>query len=261
MDVPLLTQTFDLPKAGVEIKNLSKSFGENLVLDNISIRVTPGSVTSLIGPSGSGKSTLLRCINLLETPDTGTVTVGDQVIEADGRIRDRDLLALRRQVGMVFQSFNLFPHYTVLRNVAFPQEKVLGRSREEAEERALTLLERVGLKDKASQHPGQCSGGQQQRIAIVRALALDPQAMLFDEPTSALDPEIGLEVLAVMRDLADTGMTMIVVTHEMQFARDVGDHLVVMADGGIVEEGDPVEIMSDPQEERTRRFLNAVLER
>jgi polar amino acid transport system ATP-binding protein len=176
-------------------------------------------------------------------------------------LRDSELLALRRQVGMVFQSFNLFPHFSVLRNVAFPQEKILGRSREEAEERALTLLDRVGLKDKADQHPGRCSGGQQQRIAIVRALALNPQAMLFDEPTSALDPEIGLEVLAVMRDLADTGMTMIVVTHEMQFARDVGDHLVVMADGGIIEEGNPAQIMSNPREERTRRFLNAVLER
>ena len=162
---------------------------------------------------------------------------------------------------MVFQSFNLFPHMTVLRNVAFPQEKILGRSREEAEERALTLLERVGLKDKAQQHPGRCSGGQQQRIAIVRALALNPRAMLFDEPTSALDPEVGLEVLAVMRELAEAGMTMIVVTHEMQFARDVSDHLVVMADGHIIEEGDPRAIMANPAEERTKRFLAAVLDR
>jgi polar amino acid transport system ATP-binding protein len=231
------------------------------VLQDISMTVKPGSVTALIGPSGSGKSTLLRCINYLEQPDHGTITVGDISIDADDRLRDSELLALRRQVGMVFQSFNLFPHFSVLRNVAFPQEKILGRSREEAEERALTLLDRVGLKDKADQHPGRCSGGQQQRIAIVRALALNPQAMLFDEPTSALDPEIGLEVLAVMRDLADTGMTMIVVTHEMQFARDVGDHLVVMADGGIIEEGNPAQIMSNPREERTRRFLNAVLER
>ena len=261
MEVPILTKSLEVPKTGVEVRDLSKSFGDNLVLDRISMTVAPGSVTALIGPSGSGKSTLLRCINLLERPDSGTIAVGDQVIHADAKIRDSELLALRRQVGMVFQSFNLFPHYTVLRNIAFPQEKILGRSRAEAEERALTLLERVGLKEKAGQHPGQCSGGQQQRIAIVRALALGPQAMLFDEPTSALDPEIGLEVLAVMRDLADTGMTMIVVTHEMQFARDVGDHLVVMADGGIIEEGDPELIMSDPREERTRRFLNAVLER
>lgn len=261
MSTPILTQTIDIPRAGVEIRNLSKSFGDNHVLQDISMTVKPGSVTALIGPSGSGKSTLLRCINYLEQPDHGTITVGDISIDADDRLRDSELLALRRQVGMVFQSFNLFPHFSVLRNVAFPQEKILGRSREEAEERALTLLDRVDLKDKADQHPGRCSGGQQQRIAIVRALALNPQAMLFDEPTSALDPEIGLEVLAVMRDLADTGMTMIVVTHEMQFARDVGDHLVVMADGGIIEEGNPAQIMSNPREERTRRFLNAVLER
>lgn len=261
MNTPILTKTIDLPRAGVNIRNLSKSFGENHVLKDISMTVKPGSVTALIGPSGSGKSTLLRCINYLEQPDHGTISVGDISINADEKLRDSELLALRRQVGMVFQSFNLFPHFTVLKNVAFPQEKILGRSREEAEERALTLLDRVGLKDKALQHPGRCSGGQQQRIAIVRALALNPQAMLFDEPTSALDPEIGLEVLAVMRDLADSGMTMIVVTHEMQFARDVGEHLVVMADGGIIEEGNPAEIMSHPREERTRRFLNAVLER
>ncbi|KAB1657818.1 amino acid ABC transporter ATP-binding protein [Pseudoclavibacter chungangensis] len=223
--------------------------------------VEPGSVTALIGPSGSGKSTLLRCVNLLETPDSGSVSVGDLTITAGDSVHAADLLSLRRRVGMVFQSFNLFPHFTVLRNVAFPQERILGRSRAEAEERAMTLLGRVGLADKAQQHPARCSGGQQQRIAIVRALALEPQAMLFDEPTSALDPEVGIEVLAVMRELADSGMTMIVVTHEMQFARDVSDHLVVMADGYIVEEGDLRAIMSDPQHERTKRFLSAVLER
>ncbi|NQX26565.1 amino acid ABC transporter ATP-binding protein [Microbacteriaceae bacterium VKM Ac-2854] len=261
MGVPLLTKPNELPLAGVQLTNISKSFGDNLVLDDISMTVAPGSVTALIGPSGSGKSTLLRCVNLLEIPDAGTITVGSKSVEAGHRLAERDLLALRRQVGMVFQSFNLFPHFSVLRNIAFPQEKILGRSREEAEARALTLLERVGLKDKAHQHPGKCSGGQQQRIAIVRALALDPKAMLFDEPTSALDPEVGIEVLAVMRELADTGMTMIVVTHEMQFARDVGDHLVVMADGHIIEEGEPNAVMSDPREERTRRFLSAVLER
>ena len=258
MSVPLLTKSNELPLAGVQLSNISKSFGDNLVLDDISIAVAPGSVTALIGPSGSGKSTLLRCVNLLEIPDAGTITVGSKSVQAGHRLAERDLLALRRQVGMVFQSFNLFPHFSVLRNIAFPQEKILGRSREEAEARALTLLERVGLVDKAHQHPGKCSGGQQQRIAIVRALALDPKAMLFDEPTSALDPEVGIEVLAVMRELADTGMTMIVVTHEMQFARDVGDHLVVMADGHIIEEGDPNAVMSDPREERTRRFLSAV---
>ncbi|MGO3885481.1 MAG: amino acid ABC transporter ATP-binding protein [Mycetocola sp.] len=261
MGAPLITQANELAIAGVDIKNLSKSFGDNLVLDDISMSVKPGSVTALIGPSGSGKSTLLRCVNLLETPDAGTVTVGAQSITAGTAVSDKQLLALRREVGMVFQSFNLFPHFSVLRNVAFPQEKILGRSREEAEARALTLLERVGLKDKANQHPARCSGGQQQRIAIVRALALNPRVMLFDEPTSALDPEVGVEVLTVMRELADIGMTMIVVTHEMQFARDVSDHLVVMADGHIIEEGDPAAIMANPAQERTRRFLNAVLER
>ncbi|MGO2751104.1 MAG: amino acid ABC transporter ATP-binding protein [Pseudoclavibacter sp.] len=261
MNVQLITQSNQIAHAGVTITNLSKSFGDNLVLDDISMTVKPGSVTALIGPSGSGKSTLLRCVNLLELPDAGTVTVGDQTITAGSRVPDRELLALRRQVGMVFQSFNLFPHFSVLRNVAFPQEKILGRSREEAEARALTLLERVGLKEKAHQHPGRCSGGQQQRIAIVRALALNPRVMLFDEPTSALDPEVGVEVLAVMRELASGGMTMIVVTHEMQFARDVGDHLVVMADGHIIEEGNPAEVMAAPREERTKRFLSAVLER
>ncbi|WP_153003353.1 amino acid ABC transporter ATP-binding protein [Microbacterium testaceum] len=257
----LITEANELATAGVTISHLSKSFGTNLVLDDISMTVAPGSVTALIGPSGSGKSTLLRCVNLLEQPDRGSITVGSTTIEAGAKVTDRTLLALRRQVGMVFQSFNLFPHMTVLRNVAYPQERILGRSRAEAEERALTLLERVGLRDKAQQHPGRCSGGQQQRIAIVRALALNPRAMLFDEPTSALDPEVGVEVLAVMRELADSGMTMIVVTHEMQFARDVSDHLVVMADGHIIEEGDPRAIMAAPREERTRRFLSAVLER
>jgi len=261
VNAPLITEANELAIAGVEITNLSKRFGDHLVLDDISMTVKPGSVTALIGPSGSGKSTLLRCVNLLETPDGGSVTVGSQTIRAGERVKDRDLLALRRQVGMVFQSFNLFPHFTVLRNIAFPQEKILGRSREEAEERARVLLSRVGLAEKADQHPGKCSGGQQQRIAIVRALALNPRVMLFDEPTSALDPEVGVEVLAVMRELADAGMTMIVVTHEMQFARDVSDHLVVMAEGHIIEEGDPTAIMANPREERTRRFLSAVLER
>lgn len=261
MNAPLITQAHETANAGVEISHLAKSFGDNHVLRDISIKVRPGSVTALIGPSGSGKSTLLRCINLLEEPDSGTISVGSQSIDAGRRVKQADLLALRRQVGMVFQSFNLFPHFSVLRNVSFPQEKVLGRGRKEAEDRAMTLLERVGLKDKAHQHPNECSGGQQQRIAIVRALALDPRAMLFDEPTSALDPEVGVEVLAVMRELAAAGMTMIVVTHEMQFARDVSDHLVVMADGRIVEEGDPKVIMAGPQEPRTKQFLNAVLER
>ena len=248
-------------KVGIDLEHLSKRFGSHVVLDDVSLSVAPGTVTALIGPSGAGKSTFLRCINLLERPDSGTIRVDRHVIEPGKEVRAKDLAALRRTVGMVFQSFNLFPHMTVLENIAFPQRKVLGRSKEEAEERAMTLLRRVGLPDKASAHPGRCSGGQQQRIAIARALALDPSIMLFDEPTSAIDPEVGLEVLAVMRELAEEGMTMLIVTHEMQFARDVSDTLVVMADCSIIEQGDPRAIMSDPQHARTRQFLRAVLER
>lgn len=251
----------DAPTVGIELEHLSKHFGDHVVLDDVSLSVEPGSVTALIGPSGAGKSTFLRCINLLEVPDSGTIRVANHVIETGRTVRAGDLAALRREVGMVFQSFNLFPHLSVLRNITFPQQNVLGRSKEEAEERAMALLERVGLAEKADSYPTKCSGGQQQRIAIARALALDPKIMLFDEPTSALDPEVGLEVLAVMRELAAEGMTMLVVTHEMQFARDVSDTLVVMADCKILEQGDPQEIMSDPKHERTRRFLRALLER
>lgn len=246
---------------GIQLDNISKRYGDNLVLDDVSLHVEPGTVTALIGPSGAGKSTFLRCINLLERPDSGTIRVAQHTIEPGKVINNRDLATLRRTVGMVFQSFNLFPHMSALQNISFPQQRVLGRSKEEANERALQLLDRVGLKEKADQHPGRCSGGQQQRIAIARALALDPSIMLFDEPTSALDPEVGLEVLAVMRELAAEGMTMIVVTHEMQFARDVSDTLVVMADCKIIEQGSPDAVMSDPQQARTRQFLRAVLER
>lgn len=248
-------------RVGIDLEHISKRYGSNVVLDDVSLHVEPGTVTALIGPSGAGKSTFLRCINLLERPDSGIIRVDRHVIEPGKEVKPRDLATLRRSVGMVFQSFNLFPHLSVLRNIAFPQQKVLGRSKDEAEERALLLLDRVGLKDKADQYPSRCSGGQQQRIAIARALALEPSIMLFDEPTSALDPEVGLEVLAVMRELADEGMTMLVVTHEMNFARDVSDNLVVMADCHIIEQGDPQQIMTDPQAERTRRFLRAVLER
>jgi polar amino acid transport system ATP-binding protein len=246
---------------GIDLEHISKRFGGNVVLDDVSLRVDPGTVTALIGPSGAGKSTFLRCINLLEKPDTGTIRVAEHVIETGKQISHKDLTALRRSVGMVFQSFNLFPHFSVLKNISFPQQKVLGRSKEEADERASTLLERIGLKEKADEYPTRCSGGQQQRIAIARALALDPAIMLFDEPTSALDPEVGLDVLAVMRELADEGMTMLIVTHEIGFARHVADHLVVMADSHIIEEGDPEEIMVNPRNERTRQFLRAVLER
>jgi ABC-type polar amino acid transport system ATPase subunit len=262
---PMTVGTTDsgIPPAtvGIDLEHLSKRFGDNVVLDDVSLHVEPGSVTALIGPSGAGKSTFLRCINLLEIPDSGTIRVAHHVIEPGKQVRAKDLAALRQSVGMVFQSFNLFPHMTVLENVSFPQRQVLGRSREQADARSMQLLERVGLPEKAKEYPQRCSGGQQQRIAIARALALDPSIMLFDEPTSAIDPEVGLEVLAVMRELADDGMTMLVVTHEMQFARDVSDTLVVMADCKIIEQGDPRAIMNDPQNPRTRQFLRAVLER
>ncbi|WP_284982509.1 amino acid ABC transporter ATP-binding protein [Arthrobacter sp. efr-133-TYG-118] len=261
MTFPATTGGTQTSRLGINLDHISKKYGDHVVLDDVSLHVEPGTVTALIGPSGAGKSTFLRCINLLERPDSGTIRVAGHTIEPGKSVSSRDLSALRRSVGMVFQSFNLFPHMTALKNISYPQQRILGRSRQEADARSLQLLERVGLAEKAGQHPGRCSGGQQQRIAIARALALDPSIMLFDEPTSALDPEVGLEVLAVMRELAADGMTMVVVTHEMQFALDVSDTLVVMADCKIIEKGDPKAIMSDPQEQRTRRFLRAVLER
>ncbi|WOF23308.1 amino acid ABC transporter ATP-binding protein [Microbacterium betulae] len=249
----------DIPK--VALDRIRKTYGENVVLDDVTLHVRQGEVVSIIGPSGAGKSTFLRCVNLLEVPDSGTVRVGEHVLDAGGRHTDRQLEELRRVAGMVFQSFNLFPHKTVLENVSLAQRRVLGRSKEEADERSRQLIDRVGLAAKYDEHPRRLSGGQQQRIAIARALALDPEVMLFDEPTSALDPEIGLEVLAVMQELAESGMTMMVVTHEIEFARKVGDRLVVMADGGILEEGDPAEVIANPKEDRTRRFLGAVVRR
>lgn len=248
-------------RPAVSIESVVKRYGEHTVINDVSLSVGEGEVVAIIGPSGAGKSTLLRCVNLLEMPDSGRVTVEGYRVDTGSAIPRSALVALRRNVGMVFQSFNLFPHMTVLRNVSLPQERVLGRSTAEANARSLELLERVGLAHKADQFPGRCSGGQQQRIAIARALALDPRVMLFDEPTSALDPEVGLEVLAVMRELADEGMTMVVVTHEMQFARNVSDRVVVMADGAILEEGDPDQVFTAPTQDRTRQFLRAVLER
>jgi polar amino acid transport system ATP-binding protein len=248
-------------QAMVEVAGLGKDFGSHRVLDNINLTVAPGEVIAIIGPSGSGKSTLLRCINLLERPNQGSVRVGDFEIEASRKITRRELLAFRRPIGMVFQSFNLFPHLSVLRNVSIAQERVLKRSREEADAVSRQLLERVGLASKADQYPARCSGGQQQRIAIARALALEPELMLFDEPTSALDPELGLEVLNVMQELATAGMTMIVVTHEMHFAESVSDRVIIMADGRIIEEGPSVQVMRSPQSARAKRFLGAVLNR
>jgi polar amino acid transport system ATP-binding protein len=240
----------------IEVRDLHKSFGELEVLRGIDFSVEQGEVVCVIGPSGSGKSTLLRCINLLEIPTSGKVLLGDEEITGP----DVDIDAIRRRIGMVFQQFNLFPHLTVTRNVTIAQRRVLGRDNAEAERVAARNLERVGLSDKARAYPAQLSGGQQQRAAIARALAMGPELMLFDEPTSSLDPEIVGDVLAVMRGLARDGMTMIVVTHEMSFAREVADRVVFMDDGVIVEQGPPAQVIGSPAEERTRRFLARVLD-
>ncbi|BAL88557.1 putative ABC transporter ATP-binding protein [Actinoplanes missouriensis 431] len=240
----------------IEIGRLHKSFGSLEVLRGIDLSVEPGEVVCVIGPSGSGKSTLLRCVNLLEEPTSGSIRVaGVEVTDPDC-----DIDAVRRGIGMVFQQFNLFGHLTVRENVTIAQRRVLKRSRAEADRIATTNLERVGLVDKADAYPAQLSGGQQQRAAIARALAMDPQLMLFDEPTSALDPELVGEVLAVMRGLAAEGMTMLVVTHEMAFAREVASRVVFMDGGLIVEQGRPAEVFGQPREARTREFLHRVLE-
>ncbi|MDF5756483.1 amino acid ABC transporter ATP-binding protein [Spongiactinospora sp. TRM90649] len=240
----------------VEIRDLHKRFGQLEVLRGIDFSVESGQVVCVIGPSGSGKSTLLRCVNLLERPTSGRVVV-DGVELTDP---DTDIDAARRRIGMVFQQFNLFSHLTVLRNVTIAQERVLGRGGAEAESVARANLERVGLADKAGSYPAQLSGGQQQRAAIARALAMDPALMLFDEPTSALDPELVGDVLTVMRDLAEEGMTMLVVTHEMAFAREVADRVVFMDAGVIVEDGPPGQVIGRPEHERTRTFLRRVLD-
>jgi polar amino acid transport system ATP-binding protein len=239
------------------VVGLHKRFGALHVLRGIDMEVGRGQVVCVIGPSGSGKSTLLRCINLLEPPEQGQIFLEGR--EITGRDGDPDLV--RRRIGLVFQQFNLFPHKSAIQNVSLAQEKVLGRSREEADSKSRALLERVGLSDKVDEYPERLSGGQQQRVAIARALAMDPHVMLFDEVTSALDPELVKEVLDVMRGLAEEGMTMVVVTHEMGFAREVGDRVVFMDEGMIVEEGPPAELLERPREERTSRFLGLVLER
>jgi ABC-type polar amino acid transport system ATPase subunit len=232
-----------------------KSFGDNLVLDGIDLTVAAGEVLVVIGASGSGKSTLLRCINLLEPLDSGQIYLEGEEITRKGV----DVSAIRQRIGIVFQQFNLFPHLTALDNLTLAARRVRKLSREEAEQRARVLLKTVGLEEKAPQHPHQLSGGQQQRVAIARALMMAPHVMLFDEVTSALDPELVGEVLVVMRDLAQTGMTMIVVTHEMQFAREVGDRVLFMDEGRIVEQGLPSVVLDNPREERTRRFLRRTL--
>ena len=242
--------------AVVTVTGLHKRFGENHVLRGIDLSVERGEVVCIIGPSGSGKSTLLRCVNLLEKPSDGRITVLDQEITDP----DCDIDLARTRIGMVFQSFNLFPHMTVLENICIAQRKVLKRPAQEAESRARALLARVGLAEKESAYPSQLSGGQQQRVAIARALAMDPAVMLFDEATSALDPELVGEVLNVMRSLADEGMTMLVVTHEMGFARNVASRVVFMDGGVVVEQGPPEQVIGNPREDRTRRFLTSVQE-
>ncbi|EON24930.1 MULTISPECIES: amino acid ABC transporter ATP-binding protein [Nocardioides] len=241
--------------AAIDVQDLHKYFGDNEVLKGIDFHVSNGQVVCVIGPSGSGKSTLLRCVNMLETPTSGKIFVeGDEITDPDA-----DIDKLRARIGMVFQQFNLFPHMTVLRNLTISQEKVKGRKKAEAVEVARKNLEKVGLADREDAYPAHLSGGQQQRVAIARALSMDPDMMLFDEPTSALDPELVGDVLAVMKDLASEGMTMMVVTHEMGFAREVGNKLVFMDGGVIVEEGDPAAVLADPQHERTQAFLSKVL--
>jgi polar amino acid transport system ATP-binding protein len=245
----------------LRLEGVKKRFGRLEVLRGVDLELAPGEVVCVIGPSGSGKSTLLRCINLLEPPEEGHIYLeGREITHAARKQQQEDIDFVRQRVGIVFQQFNLFPHKSALSNVGLAQTKVLGRSYEEAREKAETLLKRVGLEDKIDEYPDRLSGGQQQRVAIARALAMDPHVMLFDEVTSALDPELVKEVLDVMRELAAEGMPMIVVTHEMGFARDVASGIVFMDEGLVVERGRPDEVLQNPREERTKQFLGLVLE-
>jgi ABC-type polar amino acid transport system ATPase subunit len=249
----------------LRLEGIHKRFGKLEVLKGIDLDVAKGEVVCILGPSGSGKSTLLRCVNLLEPPEQGEIFLeGHDICKGPGSgsgVSSWELDFVRQRVGIVFQQFNLFPHKSVLENVTMAPEKVLGRPKEEARAKGTALLERVGLADKLSQYPERLSGGQQQRVAIARALAMDPHVMLFDEVTSALDPELVKEVLDVMRELAQEGMTMLVVTHELGFAKEVGDKVIFMDGGVIVEQGKPIEVLDNPREERTKKFLGLVLER
>ena len=239
----------------IDVKNLSKSFGDHLVLDDITEHIYPGDKVVIIGPSGSGKSTFLRSLNLLEEPSAGSIVFDGVEITSP----KTDIDKVRRQMGMVFQHFNLFPNMTIQKNITLAPVRTGLMTQEEADKRAIELLQRVGLEEKANAYPSQLSGGQKQRIAIVRALAMNPKVMLFDEPTSALDPEMVGEVLQVMKELADSGMTMIVVTHEMGFAREVGNRILFMDEGKIVEQGSPAEVFGNPQNPRLQDFLSKVL--
>ncbi|MBE5759923.1 MAG: amino acid ABC transporter ATP-binding protein [Clostridiales bacterium] len=239
----------------VKVRGLAKSFGSLEVLKSIDLDVYEGDVICIIGPSGSGKSTFLRCLNLLEQPNAGSVEIeGKDILD-----KSNDVNVMRRNIGMVFQQFNLFPHLTAKKNIMLAPVDMKLMTKQEAEDKAMELLDKVGLADKAENFPRQLSGGQKQRVAIARALAMNPNIMLFDEPTSALDPEMIGEVLQVMKELAQAGMTMIIVTHEMSFARDVADKVIFMEEGYIVESGAPAEIFSNPKEERTKQFLSYVL--
>jgi polar amino acid transport system ATP-binding protein len=262
--------TVDTPAADtasplLRLEAISKTYKDHPVLTDVSLDVSVGQAVALIGPSGAGKSTLLRCINYLEPPTSGRIYLDGQLVGMVDRGRgvrlgsNKELIRLRRAIGMVFQGFNLFPHLTAVENVSLGQVHSLGRRSAEADKRSRELLASVGLSGKESRHPAQLSGGEQQRVAIARALALEPRVMLFDEPTSAIDPELRIEVLNVMRRLAESGMTMIVVTHEMRFAEEVADRVVFMDGGVIVEEGPPHQVIRAPQNERTRKFLGAVL--
>jgi polar amino acid transport system ATP-binding protein len=247
----------------IKATDIYKNFDGNEVLKGISFNVNKGEVVAVIGPSGSGKSTLLRCVNLLEKVDSGSITVeGDSMVSTDngGRVAYAEKAQLRKirlKIGLVFQNFNLFPHFSVLRNITEAPIRVAGVSKEEAQKTAFELLTKMGLEDKANAYPCQLSGGQQQRVAIARALALKPDVLFFDEPTSALDPELTIEVMKVIRKLAEEKMTMVVVTHEMSFARDVADRVIFMDNGGIVEEGKPQDVFNNPANERTKAFLSS----
>jgi polar amino acid transport system ATP-binding protein len=244
------------PPHFVSISGLTKRFGDNEVLRDVDLTVDLHNVVCLIGASGSGKSTLLRCLNLLEPVDAGTIVIDGENV-SNGKV---DVNALRRRIGIVFQAFNLFPHMTVMQNITLAPRKALGLSKHEAEEKARELLERIGLLDKADEYPDRLSGGQQQRVAIVRGLAMDPKLMLLDEVTSALDPQLVADVLGLVKELAESGMTMVIATHEMSFAREVADKVCFLDAGAILEEGPPAELFSSPREPRTRAFLGRVLE-
>jgi L-cystine transport system ATP-binding protein len=241
------------------VKGLKKTFGTNTVLKSIDMSVDKGKVIAILGPSGSGKTTLLRCLNALEIPDEGIVCFEDHQVDFGQKVKQHDLIKLRRKSGMVFQSYNLFPHRTVLENVMEGPVQVQKRDKQTVKAEAIELLDKVGLKDKKDLYPYQLSGGQQQRVGIARALAIKPELMLFDEPTSALDPELIGEVLRVMKDLANEGWTMVVVTHEIKFAQEIADEVIFIDGGVIVEQGPPAEVLSHPKEERTQRFLHRIL--